>query len=97
MQDAANSKSINHQKIHDMKVLKKQNQAAELYATRQQCIKHQIKALQEALKNHSKQAKADPGNWGNVGDLGMVIQNLSELDGFMKSTKPVIIEKTTQK
>lgn len=73
-----------------MKVLKKQNLAAELYATRQQCIKHQIKALQVALKRHSKQAKADPGNWGFTGDLGMVIGTLSELDGFMKSTKPEI-------
>lgn len=61
--------------------------AAELYKARQQEIAFQIKSLKAALAEHAKKFDKSPKNWGLVGDLGQVKQDLSVLDGFLKSTK----------
>lgn len=57
------------------------------YKNRQTEIKYQIKQLQTALIKHAEQFKKNDTNWGFAGDLGRVKEVLSELDGFMKSTK----------
>jgi len=59
----------------------------ETYKSRQTEIKYQIKQLQTAMIKHAEQFKKNDTNWGFVGDLGHVKEVLSELDGFLKSTK----------
>ncbi len=59
----------------------------ETYKNRQTEIKYQIKNIQAALTKHAEQFKKNDTNWGFVGDLGHVKEVLSELDGFLKSTK----------
>ena len=39
--------------------------------------------LQMELDKHASAAKADPGNWGPVGDLGKVRSDLIDLVGFL--------------
>jgi len=57
------------------------------YQKHQEEIKSKIKALELALKRHSKQFSENETNWGYVGDLGRVKEVISELDNFSKSNK----------
>ncbi len=60
--------------------------AEEAYKIKQQEIAFQIKSLKTALAAHAQKFKKSPKNWAFVGDLGQVKQDLSVLDGFLKST-----------
>ena len=47
-------------------------------------IKELISKLQTALESHQAAFTADNGNWGMVGDLGMVKSELKTLEVFIQ-------------
>ena len=57
--------------------------APETYAARANDIARLIDVLEMHLQVHADAAKADPTNWGRVGDLGKVRSDLIDLVGFM--------------
>lgn len=59
--------------------------AAEKYFEKSMKIQEQISKLQTALESHNEAFSNDKGNWGFVGDLGMVSNELSTLEDFMIS------------
>ncbi len=59
------------------------NDAHHQYTARQSDIARLIDVLQMELEKHASEAKADPKNWGRVGDLGKVRSDLIEVVSFM--------------
>ena len=74
------------------KTTKPEPTAAETYAARRSDIARLMDVLQMELDKHDEQAKADPKNWGHVGDLGKVRSDLINLVGFMSNMDPEHIE-----
>lgn len=66
--------------------------AAEAYAARANDIARLMDVLQMHLEVHAEGAKADPANWGSVGDLGKVRSDLIDLVGFMANMDRATVE-----
>ncbi|MGD9791179.1 MAG: hypothetical protein AB7Q00_09065 [Phycisphaerales bacterium] len=66
--------------------------AAETYAARANDIARLIDVLEMHLQVHAEGAKADPANWGRVGDLGKVRSDLIDLVGFMANMGRATVE-----
>jgi hypothetical protein len=47
-------------------------------------VENGIKTLQAKLKKHQKDFKANPNNWGYVGDMSYINQQLKEINSFLK-------------
>jgi len=47
-------------------------------------VENGIKTLQAKLKKHQKDFKANPKNWGSVGDISYINQQLKEVNNFIK-------------
>ncbi len=60
-----------------MKTTAKQT-AAETYETRRREIAAMLELLKCELEGHADNAKADGLDWGHVGDLGHIRENLKE-------------------
>ena len=67
--------------------------AAEVYAARRSDIARLLDVLQMELEKHAEGAKADPTNWGRVGDLGKVRSDLIDLAGFMSGMEREEVER----
>jgi len=67
--------------------------AAETYAARANDIARLIDVLQMEVEKHAQGAKADPTNWGRVGDLGKVRGDLIDLVGFMSGMERDEVER----
>lgn len=61
--------------------------ARDAYQARQNDIARLIDVLQMELDKHADAAKADPKNWGRVGDLGKVRSDLTEMVSFMRTAE----------
>ena len=66
--------------------------ARDAYQARQTDIARLIDVLQMELDKHADAAKADPRNWGRVGDLGKVRSDLIEMVSFMSGMDREAIE-----
>jgi hypothetical protein len=66
--------------------------APEAYAARTNDIARLIDVLEMHLQVHAEGAKADPTNWGRVGDLGKVRSDLIDLVGFMANMDRETVE-----
>ena len=59
-------------------------QANEAYNSKQAEIKQLIAQLQKALKNHANKQKKQPDNWGYVGELSSVSNDLKNINEIIK-------------
>lgn len=66
--------------------------ASEAYAARVNDIARLMDVLQRELDKHADLAKADPKNWGRVGDLGKVRSDLIEMVAFLSHSERGQIE-----
>ena len=66
--------------------------AAETYAARRSDIARLLDVLQMHLDINDKEHAAAPGNWGLVGNLGKVREDLVNLVGFMANMDPEHVE-----
>jgi hypothetical protein len=57
--------------------------APDAYRSNASDIARLIDVLQMELDKHAAAAKADPKNWGRVGDLGKIRSDLIEMVSFM--------------
>lgn len=57
--------------------------APDAYRSHASDIARLIDVLQMELDKHAAAAKADPKNWGRVGDLGKIRSDLIEMVSFM--------------
>jgi hypothetical protein len=53
--------------------------ASETYKARIKSIEENIKKLQKQLKDHQKEQKLNPNNWGLVGDVAHIDEHLKEI------------------
>ena len=53
--------------------------AAQAYSRRSKEITDHIKRIQQALKKHAQKFKKEDRNWGYVGDLGHIADELKDL------------------
>jgi hypothetical protein len=58
--------------------------AADKYYKRLRDVEQQIKLLQQGIKKHEQKFRGDSRNWGYVGDLGHIYEQLSDLSGFFE-------------
>lgn len=58
-------------------------EAAKAYEDRRAKINHLVDQLTAALDEHETKMKASPRNWGFVGDLGNVVEELKNIVDFM--------------
>jgi len=61
--------------------------AAERYAVSALDIARLLDVLQMELDRHAEEAKADPKNWGRVGDLDLVRHNLIDIVAFISGAE----------
>ena len=66
--------------------------APETYAQRAGDIARLIDLLRARLDTHAAAAKADPANWGRVGDLGRVRADLINTVAFISGMDPERVE-----
>jgi hypothetical protein len=66
--------------------------ARDAYQAHTHDIARLLDVLQMELEKHADAAKADPKNWGKVGDLGRVRNDLIEIVGFMSGMDREAIE-----
>ncbi|QOJ00921.1 MAG: hypothetical protein HRU70_10600 [Phycisphaeraceae bacterium] len=66
--------------------------AAEVYATRRNDVARLLDVLRMHLDINDKEHTADPANWGLVGNLGKVREDLVSLVGFMANMDPEHVE-----
>lgn len=66
--------------------------AAEMYAARRNDIARLLDVLSMHLDINDKEHAAAPGNWGLVGSLGKVREDLVSLVGFMANMDPEHVE-----
>lgn len=57
--------------------------AKETYHQRLTSIQKSIEILKSKLTEHNKSFEKRPGNWGYVGDLGHIDENLKNLVKFL--------------
>lgn len=62
----------------------KYSASAEQYANVQGEIQHQINVLQDKLLRHADRAQGDPTNWGYIGDITHIMNQLVSINEFMK-------------
>lgn len=70
-----------------------QPSAPETYAQRRGDIARLLDVLDMELAKHAEGAKADPTNWGRVGDLGKVRSDLIDMVGFMSGMEREEVER----
>jgi len=66
--------------------------AAEAYAARRNDIARLLDVLQMHLDINDKEHAAAPANWGLVGNLGKVREDLVNLVGFLANMDPEHVE-----
>ena len=69
-----------------------QTNARDAYQARRSDIARLMDVLQMELDKHADAAKADPKNWGRVGDLGKVRSDLIEMVSFMSQMDREAVE-----
>ena len=74
------------------KATKPEPTAAEMYAARRNDIARLLDVLSMHLDINDKEHTAAPGNWGLVGNLGKVREDLVNLVGFMANMDPEHVE-----
>lgn len=62
--------------------------AAESYASKRNDIARLLDVLQMELDRHDSAQASEPRNWGRVGNLGKVREDLIDLVGFMGNMDP---------
>ena len=67
--------------------------APEAYAQRRNDIARLLDVLDMELTKHAEGAKADPANWGRVGDLGHVRGDLINLVAFLSGMETEEVER----
>ncbi|MCW5769694.1 MAG: hypothetical protein KIT19_13530 [Phycisphaeraceae bacterium] len=67
--------------------------AAETYAAHQSDIARLLDVLGMELEKHEARAKADPRNWGLVGDLGKVRSDLIDTVAFISCMDRAEVER----
>ena len=67
--------------------------AAETYAKRRSDIARLLDVLDMELDRHADRAKADPRNWGLVGDLGKVRSDLIDTVAFISCMDRAEVER----
>ena len=68
--------------------------AAQVYAARRADIDRLVKALTSNLRDHARDHRSRPTDWGLAGDLGKVREDLINLVGFMTEMDPEEVEAT---
>lgn len=58
--------------------------ADDSYQNKVKEINNLIKIISKGLKNHQEKQKKDTNNWGFVGDLSTVVDELQEIATFLK-------------
>jgi len=66
--------------------------ASDLYTQRREDIARLLDWLDLELDKHQTAATASPGDWSNAGDLGYVIEKLTQTLAFLSSREPEDIE-----
>ena len=66
--------------------------AAEAYAERRSDIARLLDVLDMELEKHGQAARADPGNWGRVGDLSRIRAGLVEMVAFLAGMTEAQVE-----
>lgn len=72
---------------------KPEQTAPQAYAARANDIARLLDVLQMELEKHADCAKADPTNWGRVGDLGHVRGDLINLVTFLSAMETDEVER----
>lgn len=67
--------------------MKEVSEASKKYKTLQTEIGFQFKDIKSKLKKHAQAQKAEPGNWGMVGDLAGIKELLDQLNHRMDCVK----------
>lgn len=67
--------------------------AREAYAQRRGDIARLLDVLDMELTKHAEGAKADPTNWGRIGDLGHVRGDLINLVAFLSGMETEEVER----
>lgn len=67
--------------------------APQAYAQRRSDIARLLDVLDMELTKHAEGAKADPTNWGRVGDLGHVRGDLINLVAFLSGMETEEVER----
>jgi hypothetical protein len=67
--------------------------APETYSQRRGDIARLLDVLDMELAKHAEGMKADPTNWGRVGDLGKVRSDLIDMVGFMSGMEREEVER----
>ena len=65
------------------RALRAQQDADKEYQRMRKVIDSRLKMINRLLKEEDKRQKADPRNWGFVGDLGHIEELLSEIGEFL--------------
>ena len=66
--------------------------ASDLYTQRREDIARLLDWFDLELGKHQAKAEAQPSDWGYAGDLGYVIEKLTQTLAFLSSREPEDIE-----
>jgi hypothetical protein len=66
--------------------------ASELYDQRREDIARVLDWVELELDKHQAKAEAEPRDWGYAGDLGYVIEKLTQTLAFLSNREPEDIE-----
>jgi hypothetical protein len=66
--------------------------ASELYDQRREDIARVMDWIELELGKHQAAAEASPGDWSNAGDLGHVLEKLTQTLAFQSNREPETIE-----
>jgi hypothetical protein len=67
--------------------------AEQLYNERREDIARVMDWIECELDAHRCKAQAEPGDWGYAGDLGHVLEKLTQTLAFLSNREPEDIEK----
>lgn len=75
----------------------KKQQALEAYEEKQETIKNLLLQIDQGLLNHDRDASASGGhNWGHVGDLNRIVNELTDIrDRLMKTGEYMVVKKVS--
>lgn len=73
--------------LHENKLNEKEENADEAYKNKVKEIDHVMKILHQRLKKQHEDQKKDSGNWGFVGNLSYVIEQLQDIVHFLRKYK----------
>jgi hypothetical protein len=69
---------------YERSILKEAKNIEDEYESKRKAIKILIKSIEKKLDNHSKKFKKEGSiNWGFVGDVGRIAQDLKEINDYM--------------